>query len=93
MRAHVNIYVRMNGCVSCIITPSVLHGYGSCASNFTPTINYTLQIQSTLHIQFSATHTKCLATIGWQLEKMSCDDWCYMTSYEDRYNKHVTPGF
>ena len=56
--------------------------------------------QHYVHIPFSVTHTmyhratlNVLPTIGWRLERVPCDDSCYMTSHEDRSNKHVTPDF
>jgi hypothetical protein len=31
----------------------------------------------------SSAHITCLAIIGWQLERVSHDIWCYMTSHKE----------
>ena len=41
--------------------------------------NYTKQLIKYSPHYSSLTHINCLASIGWQLERVSCDAWWYMT--------------
>ena len=38
----------------------------------------------------SSTYIDCLAIIGWRVERVLYDTWCYMTNNEVNYNWHVS---